>query len=205
MLGTRQLIRRVAGPGAIGLVLVLTACGGRSGGEVPRLTFVEKYGMSYYLPNASEGLSFSLGVVNRSDRSLEITAVHVEADPELDVTYIGWATCRNGCFGTSSWSKMVAEMAQGRMIPDGKLPVPLAPDGEARGSFAPASLEFRVVLDPARLTDPVPCYHVKRITVDLASGEEKVPIIVLPGGHPVSIQARVATIDDSCFAAGVDR
>lgn len=199
MLGTRQLIRVVTGPGALALALalMLAACGGGSGGEVPRLTFVEQYGVAYYLPEASEGIGISLGVANHSARALEITDVQVEADPELEVSYIGWATCRTGCFGTADWKTIVAEMAQGRMIPDGKLPVRLESDGGSGGSFAAVSLEFRVILDPAFHHDPVPCYGVKRITVDLASGEQNVPIMDAEGGYPVEIQAAIRT-DDNC-------
>ena len=144
-------------------------------------------------------MGFSTGVVNHTDRSLEITAVRVDADPQLTVTYVGWATCLNGCFGTSSWTDIRDHMAQGRMVPDGTLPVPLSPKEteESRG-FAQVSLEFRVILDPALLGDPKPCYRVRQITVDLKSGEKNVPIGYPDGTNPFAVQARQTTLDPDC-------
>jgi hypothetical protein len=144
-------------------------------------------------------VGFSTGVVNRTDRSLEITAVRVDADPGLTVTYVGWATCLNGCFGTSSWTDIRDHMAQGRMVPDGTLPVRLSPKEteESRG-FAPVSLEFRVILDPALLGDPKPCYLVRRITVDLKSGEKDVPVDYPGHVYPIAVQARQTALDPDC-------
>lgn len=169
------------------------------GGDVPELTLKEASASPYYLPRDAEGVGFSTGVVNHTDRSLEITAVRVDADPQLTVTYVGWATCLNGCFGTSSWTDIRDHMAQGRMVPDGTLPVPLSLKGteESRG-FAPVSLEFRVILDPALLGDPKPCYLVRRITVDLKSGEKNVPIDYPGGTYPFAVQARQTALDPDC-------
>src|SRR5713101_4439443 len=133
--------------GPLFAAVVCLSCG--HGGAVPELTLKEASATAYYLPRDAEGVGFSAGVVNHTDRALEITAVHVDADPQLTVTYVGWATCLNGCFGTESWTEIEKLMAQGHLAPDGTLPVPI-PSKEAKESrgFAPASLEFRVVLDP---------------------------------------------------------
>ncbi|MGH9021800.1 MAG: hypothetical protein ACRDV9_01650 [Acidimicrobiia bacterium] len=200
LLGARQLtISAVVFRVCMAVVLVAGCGGGSSADAVPRLTFVEAYGIAYYLPEASEGHGISLGVVNHTDRALEITAVHVDADPELDVEYVGWATCRRGCFGAAHWKSIVADQAKGQMVFDGKLPVPLEPNGKARGGFGPVSLEFRVVLDEKYHHDPAPCYRVSRITVDLASGEEAVPI-VYDDRYPLVLQARETDLDDECFS-----
>jgi hypothetical protein len=90
-------------------------------------------------------------------------------------------------------------MAKGQLVPDGTLPVPIPPkeSKESRG-FAPVSLEFRVVLDPTMVGDPKPCYLVRRITVDLKSGEKKVPIKYPDGSYPLAIQARETHLDPDC-------
>lgn len=124
--------------------------------------------------------------------------MHIDADPELEVSYVGWATCRKGCFGTAHWTTIEADMAKGEMVPDGRLPVPLEPSGETRGGFGPVSLEFRVILDARYHDDPAPCYHLRRISVDLASGERAVPVTSLDGDCPLALQARRTSIDDSC-------
>jgi hypothetical protein len=169
------------------------------GGGVPELTLKEASGSPYYLPRDAEGVGFSAGVVNHTDRSLEITAVHVAADPQLTVSYVGWATCEHGCFGTESWTNLRQYMAKGQLVPDGTLPVPIPPKEakESRG-FAPASLEFRVVLDPGLLGDSKPCYVVRRITIDLKSGERNVPIEYPDGTYPFAIQARETKLDPDC-------
>jgi hypothetical protein len=91
------------------------------------------------------------------------------------------------------------------MIPDGKLPVPLAPGGETKGGFGPVSLEFRVILGERYHHDPARCYHLKRIIVDLASGERNVPITSLGGDYPLALQARGENVDDTCKHAGSHR
>src|ERR1041385_5263991 len=103
-------------------MVIGASCG--HAGAVPELTLKESSASPYYLPRDAEGVGFSAGVVNHTDRSLQITGVHVDADPGLTVTYVGWATCLNGCFGTSSWTDIQKEMAEGHMVPDGTLPVP---------------------------------------------------------------------------------
>jgi hypothetical protein len=169
-------------------------------GAVPELTLKESSASPYFLPRDAEGVGFSTGVVNHTDRSLEITAVHVDADPELTVTYVGWATCLNGCFGTQSWTDIEKLMVEGHMVPDGTLPVSVPPKEakESRG-FAPISLEFRVVLDPKLLGDPKPCHLVRRITVDLKSGEKNVPIEYPDGSYPFAIQATNLSVDPACL------
>jgi hypothetical protein len=189
-LGSRQLTALLMAIGA--------SCG--HAGAAPELTLKESSASPYYLPRDAEGVGFSAGVVNHTDRSLQITGVHVDADPELTVTYVGWATCLNGCFGTSSWTDIRKEMAEGHMVPDGTLPVPVPPkESKESQGFAPVSLEFRVVLDSKLLGDPKPCHLVRRITVDLKSGEKNVPIEYPDGSYPFAIQATNQSADPACL------
>lgn len=196
MLGQRQLIRFFL-PGLV----VIAGCGGGHGetAVAKDMHFGEAVSSGYSIPQDGDGIAVSLGVVNRSKRKLSITNVRVQADPGLAVEYVGWATCLKGCFGTAAWPTVAREMAEGRMVPDGKLPVPLVPSGKVGGGgFSPASLEFRVILDPAHFSDPDRCFAVQRVLVDLASGEKAVPITTPDGDVPVLVEA--GRLDDRCDA-----
>ena len=200
LLGSRQLTYRSRPVQAFAALAVMIGARCGHGSAAPELTLKESSASPYYLPRDAEGVGFSTGVVNHTDRALEIIAVHVDADPELTVTYVGWATCLNGCFGTQSWTDIEKLMAERRMVPDGTLPVPVPPK-EAKESqgFAPVSLEFRVILDPELLGDPKPCHLVRRITVDLKSGEKNVPIEYPDGSYPFAVQATNQSVDTACL------
>lgn len=119
---------------------------------------------------ASESGSDSIVTIkigNFTERPLKITGMEFTGDPELQVSYVGWATCSRGCVGTGHWddaeSRRIVE--EGR---EGVLPVTVPPRSQVEAHEAePVSFILRM---RAKTDTEKPCLLVTSVRSTLADG-----------------------------------